>query len=104
MKVFNLTDVATPALAQRMLLNQTIAVGDKMLAPGASDDVDDETFIRVHPALQELVGVGAIAVGELPADYIVAKSKAVPKAAPSAPATNDEEPPAPVVSRTRGGR
>lgn len=80
MKVFNLTDVATSRLTQLKLVDHSIAIGDKMLLPGASEEVDDETMARVRSSLEHMVSVGALACGEPPADYLVAKAKAVPPA------------------------
>ena len=100
MKVFNLTDVETPSLKQRGLLGQSIAVGDKLLAPGGEADVDEETLTRVRPELQHMVGLGTLALGEPPAEYKVAKEKAkkpVAQPEPEAPVLEKEAP-------KRGGR
>lgn len=69
MKIFNLTDIETPVLAQHGFVNQHFAVGDKMIAPGASAEVDDETFARTQPELQKLIVLGALSAGALPDGY-----------------------------------
>lgn len=86
MKVFNLTDIETKALAQRNLMQQHVAVGDQMLAPGESVDIDDATFARIQHHLQELVMVGVLACGEETADYQAAKAQLV-ATAPTEPAS-----------------
>lgn len=103
MKVFNLTDIETPELKQRGLSQQSIAVGDKLLAPGASDDIDDATLARVRPELQRMVALKTVALGELPAEYKVAKEKAKKperheRHEPAAEVANEKEAP------KRGGR
>lgn len=107
MKVFNLTDVETPKLRQHGMLNQTFAVGEKMLSPGQGEDVSEETLTRVRHELQDLVMMGACAVDTMPPEYIVAREQAVKaKASKDKPA----EEPAPTAEETpvpagrRGGR
>ncbi len=104
MKVFNLTDIETPALKQRGLLNQTFAVGDKLLAPGASDEVDDETLERVRPELQNMVALGIAALGDVPSEYTAKKAAAQDKKteAKEAPASSDSEVETPSPPAKRG--
>jgi hypothetical protein len=86
MKVFNLTDMETPALAQRGLSNHTIAVGSFLLAPGASQEVSEEQIRALRPGLQQLVSVGALALGDQPpASYVLQKDRAQSAPAPAAP-------------------
>jgi hypothetical protein len=82
MKVFNLTDVETPRLKQRGLLNQTVVVGGKAVAPGASADFDGTPWERA--SAQHAANVGAISVDALPGSYTTAKAS--PKATTAPPA------------------
>lgn len=72
--IYNLTDVETPKLTQRSLVNAAIAVGDQMTSPGDAVEVDDATFERCQSQLEVFVGLGALAIDELPAKYKVAKA------------------------------
>jgi hypothetical protein len=81
MRVFNLTDVPTKALAQHKLLNQTIVVGGKAIPPGGSVDLEGkrgEVASAHHP-----LKVGAAAIDDLPRYY--QEGKARPKASPTPP-------------------
>lgn len=81
MRVFNLTDVETAALKQRGLIRRTFVLGRYTIAPGQSAMVDPARMERMRKGIQELVTLGALAVGPVPpAAYVVAKAKA-PKAA-----------------------
>lgn len=96
MKVYNLTDVPTPVLEARGLVDTPISVGGKSVQPGgdvtvASLNADEATFVQC----------GALAVGEPPASYRIAKA-AFPKAVeieqappPPPPPPPPEEPAAP---------
>lgn len=86
MKVFNLTDVETPSLKQHKLVEQTIAVGPHLLEPGKNCDVEPSRLDHIRAGLQQLVTVGALAVGDQPpAAYVVAKAKAPKRATPATP-------------------
>lgn len=100
MKVFNLTDVETPALKQRGLCQQTFAVGKALVGPGQSAEVDEAYLAHLGPGLQQLVSLGAAAVGQPPVAYRLAKEKMPP---PPPPAPDPEPAPAPTPSRRRGG-
>jgi hypothetical protein len=77
MKVFNLTDVETAALKQRGLVRHTFVLGKHLVAPGTSVVVNPDRMERMRKGIQELVTLGALAVGEQPpASYVVAKAKA----------------------------
>lgn len=104
MKVFNLTDVETPKLKQHGMLNQSFAVGDKMISPGASEDIDDATFARVQPELQKLTEIGALSCDAAPDTYKSAKTSAEP-AAPAAPQPSggSDEPSAPPAGSGKRG-
>lgn len=82
MKVFNLTDVATPALTQRNLVNQILVVYGKQIAPGLSADFDDkEAAPIVVKEVQHFLKSGALSVDKLPDAYLKAKSVAAAAAA-----------------------
>jgi hypothetical protein len=99
MKVFNLTDVPTPTLAQYGMENHTISVAKQALAPGASIEVDakEEAVERAH--LEHFLARGASAIDEPPASYTAGakKKKAAP---PSEKASTPEMVAAPLY----GGR
>jgi hypothetical protein len=84
MKVFNLTDVETPKLKQRGLLNQTVVVGDKPIAPGASAEFEGTPWERA--SARHAASVGAVSVDALPGSYTTGKAAPKPKAAAPAPA------------------
>ncbi|MHB8815794.1 MAG: hypothetical protein ACYDAE_21385 [Steroidobacteraceae bacterium] len=76
MKVFNLTDVETAALEQRGLVRHTFVLGKTTIAPGQSAQVDPACLDRKRVGVQELVALGALAVGECPPSaYVVAKAR-----------------------------
>jgi hypothetical protein len=83
--VYNMTDVSTPALKQRGMVGITIAVGPKLLPPGASGAIPDEDLKRLLGGLQKLVTLGALAVNQLPAAYVTARASKVAAATPAAP-------------------
>ena len=82
-RVFNLTDVQTPALHARGLVNVSLTVGGKTVAAGKDDEV-----VKLTAVEYKLVASGALAINELPAAYVKAKA-AQPAPEPPAP------PPAP---------
>jgi hypothetical protein len=92
MKVFNLTDVETPLLAQHGFVRQTFVVRDKLIAPGEHADVQNDYL--AERALEHLVPIGAAAVDELPAAYVLAKSRAAPAPPMEEPRAEPEAPPA----------
>jgi len=63
-KAYNISDVETPALQQRGLVNAHIRVGDRVLAPG--------TMHEIHPRYRAMIVQrfqGAIALDALPPGY-----------------------------------
>lgn len=73
MKVFNLTDMATPELQARGLVNQPLVVGSALVPPGGEVEVADTEILRRD--LVCFTGVGALSVGARPPEYLVAKAK-----------------------------
>jgi hypothetical protein len=74
-KVWNLTDVATPVLQQRALVNVSVRVGDADLCPGASLEAKDSAKLRTE--LGPLLLLGAVHFGEeRPAAYLATKKSA----------------------------
>lgn len=71
MKVFNLTDISTPVLEQRGLVEQHIAVGRSMIRPGEFAEVEDTPHTRSK--LDFLVTVGGVAIDSLPPNYVKAR-------------------------------
>ena len=88
MKLYNLTDVETPMLAQRGLVRSTIVVGRLLLEPGENRAASADQLAIVRGGLQELVALGALAVGnQPPAKYIMMKERATPPAPITTPET-----------------
>ena len=73
MRCFNLTDIETPELASRGLVNMTLAVRIHLIAPGASVEVSDDEASRRDA--QHYVAVGAMAVDTLPPSYVLARDQ-----------------------------
>lgn len=73
MLVFNLTDVSTPGLEQRDLVNKTLAVYDTLLGPGEVKSIEG-TDIATRDA-KHYEGLGALAIGRLPPAYVTAKAR-----------------------------
>lgn len=99
MKVFNLTDVETPKLKQHGLLNQTVVVGGKPIAPGASMTFEGTPSERA--SAKHAAKVGAVSVDALPGAYTTAKASSaspMPKAPAPAPAAD----PTPMSKRPKG--
>ena len=93
MKVFNLTDVSTPKLVQHSYVNHTFGVGPFVVGPGEEQEVTEVQIQHVRKGLQDLVAVGALALGDQPpATYLVAKAKQ----------SSVEAPPTTAVPRTFG--
>ena len=76
MKVYNLTDVETPVLVQRGLVNQHIVVGKCMVNPGEFAEVVDTAHVRGK--LGYLLTVGAVSIDLVPPNYVRAKQSAIP--------------------------
>ena len=85
MKAYNITDVSTPQLEQKGLVNTPIKLGDTMILPGTMRDVHARH--RAH-AVQRFAG--AIALDSLPPGY-QGRAKPRPTMKP-APAPPPEEP------------
>lgn len=91
MKVFNLTDVSTPALVAQGLVGQQIVVGAQLLPPGGFAEVEDTHHRRQQ--LASMVALGALSIDKLPPAYIRAKSDmAPPPPPPPAPEPPKVEP------------
>lgn len=71
MRVFNLTDIATPVLEQHKLVDQHIAVARRMVNPGEYADIGDAPN-ALHD-LQFLLQVGAVSIDRVPPAYAVAR-------------------------------
>lgn len=69
MRVFNLTDVPTPALAACGLVNASIMVGGCSIPPGGNDNVE-----RLGADDRRFILCGAISIGEPPPAYRAAKA------------------------------
>jgi len=81
MLVHNLSDVETPKLKQFGLCAVTVAVGNVLLAPGTSVDVSDTPEVRAE--LAHMCSVGAVCIGDPPAEYTKGKGgKPAPAPAP----------------------
>ena len=70
-KIFNLTDIATDNLTRGGLVDQHIAIVDRMCAPGEFIEVVDGPYVRA--TVQHLVQVGALSVDQLPPPYVQAR-------------------------------
>lgn len=95
MKCFNLTDVPTPELVKRGLVNATLAVRSVIIKPGDSAEVPDD-----HIAQRDAAGyvkVGALAVGNPPVMYVVQKSRTQKSAPAQVPPPKKKPEPAPVM-------
>lgn len=76
-RCYNLTDIETPDLKRRGLVNQTIAVRSTLIRPGESKDLpDDATTQRDLRTYRE---VGVVAIDQLPLEYAAAKGRQAPK-------------------------
>lgn len=102
MKIYNLTDIETPKLREYGHLNHTLAVGSELLLPGQSVDVPDEVAKRLEKGLEHLVNVGALALGELPAAYRLAKEKRAQADRPQAEAGGAPAPSTPEARAPAG--
>jgi len=77
MKCYNLTDIETPELKKRGLVNKTIAVGPVLIRPGESAEVSDNAVVR---QAVKSYGDSVIAVDRIPVAYAAAKSHAAAQA------------------------
>ena len=83
----NLTDVETPALKRRCLLDVQIAIGEVLLAPGESVEVP--SLKDVKSLVEAFVECGALHVGpKLPDFYVEARLQGEPDE--DAPVSSDE--------------
>lgn len=73
-KIYNLTDVSTPTLVQYGLVEQHIAVGSRMIAPGEYAECDN-TNGQLMPILEHLITVGAVSMDIVPPPYIRARQQ-----------------------------
>ena len=82
-RVYNLTDLETPELKSRGLVNQTIAVRSVLIRPGESKEVADDAI-----TMRDLKGyreIGVVSVDVLPVEYATMKSRlATAKKGPAA--------------------
>jgi len=71
-KVYNLTDVPTPVLEKHRTLDQHIAVGNRMCAPGEYIEQEDTPTLREN--CRHLVSIGALSIGLVPPPYTLART------------------------------
>lgn len=98
-RVYNLTDIETPELKRRGLVNQTIAVRSVLIRPGETKELAaDAITMRDLKGYQD---VGVVSVDVLPVEYATMKSRlasskkppaAAPKAVPAPEAPKGVEP------------
>lgn len=81
MKCYNLTDVETPELKRRGLLNCVLAVRTVLIPPGEFAEVPDDATSRRDA--QNYVKVGALAIDRPPLAYNVAKARMNPVDSPN---------------------
>jgi hypothetical protein len=72
MKLFNLTDIETPALKRLGWVSMPIVVGHALIEPGGELEVGDTALIRRD--IHCYTGPGALAVDARPPAYMVAKA------------------------------
>lgn len=73
-KVYNLTDVSTPTLVQYGLVEQSIAVGGRMIAPGEYAECQNNGG-HLMLILEHLLTVGAVSVDKVPPPYVKARAQ-----------------------------
>jgi hypothetical protein len=71
MKVFNITDVSTPALRNQHLENQPLKVVDTVIMPGKSAEFRGTARERNEASV--FLKSGAVAIDELPPAYAAKK-------------------------------
>lgn len=76
MRIYNMTDVATPKLKQHKLVNQTLSISGLLIAPGESAELRGS--VEDHAHVRHVVAVGAAAVDDLPKEYAKAKVRKAP--------------------------
>ncbi|NBO64656.1 MAG: hypothetical protein EBU88_07400 [Acidobacteria bacterium] len=76
MKCYNLTDVETPELKKRGLVNRVLAVRSVLIPPGGCADVPEDATSRRDA--DNYVKVGALAIDDLPIAYSVTKARMKP--------------------------
>ena len=86
MKVFNLTDIPTDKLERLGLVKRTFVVACQVIEPGDSVEVDDNASVRA--SIKSQLDAGAVAVDELPEEYLLMKERAE---ADTLPAPGEEE-------------
>lgn len=89
MKLFNLTDIETPALKTRGWLGVPITIGRTVISPGEEVDVGDTEIIRRD--LLCFTVQGAIAVGARPPAYLLAQAERASRARLAAAETAAKE-------------
>lgn len=90
MRMWNLTDQATPRLRQYGLVDQTFAIGTRLLTPGTSLELEDSEHLLPQQHAH-LIEVGALYVGDrAPEGY--AQPAAAPAAEPLADHPAPEDP------------
>jgi hypothetical protein len=72
-KVFNLTDVSTPVLETRGLVNKGIVVGREIAEPGGYKEVIDSP--RERKKLHFFLQIGAVSIDKPTPPYLAAKAK-----------------------------
>lgn len=80
-KVYNLTDVHTSVLEKYRMLDQHIAIGTRMCAPGQYVEQEDSPTLREN--CRHLVSIGALSIGMVPPPYTVARTSKMDGAVPS---------------------
>jgi hypothetical protein len=73
-KVWNLTDVPTPALEEQRLVNISIVAAGTVLAPGGDVDVPASAAHQLKVELSSFLNLGALHIGALPKAYVAAKA------------------------------
>lgn len=76
MRCYNLTDVETPELKSRGLVNCVLAVRAVLIKPGESAEVPDDATSRRDA--ENYVKVGALSIDSLPLAYSVTKARMKP--------------------------
>ena len=73
MKCFNITDVETPNLKGRNMVNVTVVLGGRSIAPGQCVELPDVPPLMQRVSLYEKAGV--VAVDEVPDSYVAIRAK-----------------------------
>jgi len=78
MKVFKLTDVETPALKERGLINVPIVIGRHVVNPGGEAEVGNDELVK-----RDVLGfttLGALSIGVRPPAYLLAQADRISRA------------------------